>query len=137
MKLRVRGDSIRLRLTRSEVDALARDGRVEERVRFGGGVSLAYAVESADVAAMEARYEGDRITVRFPRAEVVAWAAGDAVGMRAERSVEGSEVLRVAVEKDFACLSVREGEDDRDAFAHPGAACEAPVTLGRRSPERR
>ena len=35
MKLRMKGDSLRLRLTRGEVQELARTGRVEERVHIG------------------------------------------------------------------------------------------------------
>lgn len=133
MKLRVRGDSLRLRLTRPEVDALASGHAVEERVRFGPGVSLRYAVVVAEVAAVEARFDGSAVSVRLPRAEALAWATGETVGLYATQSAGDGAELRLAVEKDFACMVVRAGEDDRDAFAHPDAGC-APVTLARRPP---
>jgi hypothetical protein len=31
--------------------------------------------------------------------------------------------LRIVVEKDFACLTAREGEDESDNFANPNATC--------------
>ena len=41
-----------------------------------------------------------------------------------DQDVGGDEPLRILVEKDFACLVEREGEDDSDAFPHPdGGAC--------------
>ena len=83
MKLRVRGNSIRLRLNRGEVAALGAGGRVEERVPFGPGVALAYVFEAADVPALVAHFDGARIVVQAPRGEVAAWAAGDDVGIAA------------------------------------------------------
>ncbi len=37
MKLRIQGNSIRFRLTRTEVDQFARQGRMEEGVEFENG----------------------------------------------------------------------------------------------------
>ncbi|WP_181197113.1 DUF7009 family protein [Enhygromyxa salina] len=71
---------------------------------------------SADVDAPEARFVDDRIEVALPRAAARAWAEGDEVGIEAEQGA-----LRLLIEKDFRYLSPREGEDDDDAFPHPGA----------------
>jgi hypothetical protein len=46
MKLRLQGNSVRLRLTRSEVERLRDTGIVEESVDFGGGEVLAYRLQS-------------------------------------------------------------------------------------------
>ncbi len=123
MKLRVRGNSIRLRLNRGEVAALGAGGRVEERVPFGPGVALAYVFEAADVPALVAHFDGARIVVQAPRGEVAAWAAGDDVGMEHEGAVAPDETLRILVEKDFACLTGRPGEEDHDAFDNPHGHC--------------
>ena len=42
MKLRIKGPSLRLRLTQGEVRALADAGQVQEAVPFGAGVNLTY-----------------------------------------------------------------------------------------------
>lgn len=114
MKLRIRDDSVRLRLTRTEVDAFAAEGRVESRVRFAEKTFVYALVHDASVARVAARFEGDAITVYIPTSAARAWASSETVGIEA---ADGA--LRLLVEKDFACLKPREGEDDGDAFPHP------------------
>jgi hypothetical protein len=46
MKLRLQGNSVRLRLTRSEVERLRETGLVEESIEFGSGESLVYRLQS-------------------------------------------------------------------------------------------
>ena len=50
MKLRIRGSSLRLRLTRSEVAEIGAGNAVEERVEFGGepAQQLVYALVPSD-----------------------------------------------------------------------------------------
>jgi hypothetical protein len=45
------------------------------------------------------------------------------VGFEAEQSTGGSERLRILVEKDWACLTARDGEEDVDAFPNPNVSC--------------
>lgn len=119
MKLRLRDDSIRLRLTRGEVERFAAAGRVEARVHFPAGAALAYALcQDAHAAGLEAAFADGVVTVTVPAALAQTWAASDRVALSGEQPLaEG--VLRILVEKDFACLAPREGEDDADAFPHP------------------
>ena len=46
MKLRIRGDSIRIRVSQGELREFAERGQVRDTVHFGGGVGLTYALES-------------------------------------------------------------------------------------------
>ena len=41
MKLRIKGNSIRLRLLRSEVERFTANGKISEEVRFGPGTAQA------------------------------------------------------------------------------------------------
>ena len=68
MKLRVRDNSIRLRLTRGEVDDIAGKGLVRGSVPFSGGVSFDYVLESsrACVDAM-AQFSSNVLTVSIPQ----------------------------------------------------------------------
>lgn len=112
MKLRIRGDSLRLRLTRGEVAALAAEGRVEETTSFGGGAVLRYAITLGDV--LGAKLDGSKIEVTVARETAERWARSDEVG------IEGAQdALRILIEKDWSCLKPRDGEDDADAFPHP------------------
>lgn len=123
MKLRVRDGSVRLRLTKSEVAALAEDGRVESSLSFGGGRALRWSLAidpSAD--AVRAALDGASVAVTLPPAVAREWTSSDRVGVEGEQRVDDG-VLRILVEKDFACLTVRAGEDDSDAYANPNESC--------------
>lgn len=123
MKLRIKGNGIRLRLSRTDVARLDHDGRVEETIAFGarGEDALAYAVESSPTAAgVAARLAAGRITVVLPEALAREWATTDRVGISAEQpgvGPDGAGVLQILIEKDFACLD--RPEEDADAFANP------------------
>ncbi len=122
MKLRIRDNTIRLRLTQTEVGTLRADGRVTATTAFPGGARLVYAVESdSDSAELNATMQDGLITVRVPAAEAGAWTDSDEVSLRGEQDLGGGEVLGLLVEKDFACLAPREGEDESDMYPHPNA----------------
>ncbi|MBS0394397.1 MAG: hypothetical protein JSR54_07190 [Proteobacteria bacterium] len=117
MKLRIRGDSVRLRLARGEVQALVQSGAVRERTRVPGGAAFGYELRSDPAAAaVAASFDGGVLAVTVPAAAAVAWAGSQEVAIRAELPLAGG-ALAVLIEKDYPCLTVRAGEDDSDAFA--------------------
>src|SRR6185295_3106841 len=98
MKLRIKGNSIRLRLLRSEVAALMEKGFISEETRVtpGPAGTFYYGLVASDEAA--AKFEGDRIMIILPKPLALEWAQGDDVGIEAAQ-----EGLNILVEKDFAC----------------------------------
>ncbi|HVV44869.1 MAG TPA: hypothetical protein VHC72_06675 [Bryobacteraceae bacterium] len=114
MKLRIQDDSLRLRLTRGEVDDLSRGLAVERTVHFSGGRALQYVVTgSAAAASPQAVYSADAIRVTLPDARLKAWATSDEVG------IEGKDgPVHILVEKDFQCLH-RDAVSEPDAFPNP------------------
>ena len=123
MKLRIRGNSIRLRLSQGEVETFASKGKVEESVEFAAGNrAFTYAIESDEYReSTAAEYADDRLCVYVPKTLATEWVASDDVGFA---SPDGAIGPRVLVEKDFACLTPRTGEDESDMFPHPqNAAC--------------
>jgi hypothetical protein len=119
LKLRIQDNSIRFRLTRSEVDTLGQDGSVSGVVHFPGGSSLEYTVETSSLTGQpRANFSHDRLVVQIPQAAARQWAATEQVSITGAESLdEGS--LAILVEKDFACLTPREGENETDMFPHP------------------
>ena len=124
MKLRILQNSIRLRLTRSEVARAGAGEVVEGRCAFTPDVAhtLRYQlVPSPDVQQLEARFAEGLITVLAATKLVERWARSDAeVGMSRGGDVEGAGVA-ILVEKDFSCLKPREGGEDLDTFPNPAA----------------
>jgi hypothetical protein len=117
MKLRIQGNSLRLRLTKPEVARLSSHGMVEAVVSFRSGDSLTYRIQSrAGSEPLGADYSGGAITVTAPTGTVRAWANGDEVGIYAQ---DGD--LKIAVEKDFRCLT--RTEEEPDAYPNPASDC--------------
>ncbi len=126
LKFRIKGNSLRLRLLRPEVEQLARAGRVAETVRFTAqpGASLTYALErSAEAEAIEVRYKPNEVTVALPESVAAQWAGGEEVGLYHRIDLGEGATLAVAVEKDFACLD-RDDAENAEAFPNPRAADE-------------
>jgi len=119
MKIRLFGDSIRLRLTQLEVEALAGGGAIESVTPFCDEALACIIQPSEDV--FEARHATGRITVMVPLDQVKAWAASPEVGMYTEQPTAGL-VLRVAVEKDYRCIHQPDAPDNAGTFPNPAAS---------------
>ena len=116
MKLRLHGNSVRLRLTRPEVERLREAGLVEESVDFGDGAVLRYRLHSTpEQGPVVAEYRHGELTVSVPSEAAQAWAISDEEGIYAQ-----SGPVSISIEKDFRCLTRMGEESERDAFPHPG-----------------
>ena len=117
MKLRIRGNSLRLRLTRAEVARLVETGALQETTQLGilPEEQFFYRLELQQIPRMNAFFRGATLTVALPKAAARIWSAGLEVGLYSEQSWG----LTIAVEKDFKCLEPRPGEVDTDAFERP------------------
>jgi len=129
MKLRIKGNSIRLRLGQSEVGRLLDKGIVQESTTFDmlGGQRLDYVLcTGPNLLAMTASFEDGRIIVRMPNALVRQWAETDQIGVESTQVASGGRGLKILVEKDFECVDAPADESQEDAFPHPQfAACAA------------
>ena len=115
MKLRIQGNSLRLRLTQKEVAHVRDGGRVESLIEFSQGQALVYRLEgSFHAKSVDAAFDGQAIRVRVPAHLITEWAESDQVSIEAP-SAAG---LHLLIEKDFQCLHGRD-EQDLDAYSHP------------------
>ena len=104
VKLRVRDNSIRLRLTQTEVDKIQTDGLVKATVSFPGGSGLDYILESTAAAVKaSASFSDGALTVQLPESEVLDWASTEQVSIAADEVLDDGQLLKILVEKDFAC----------------------------------
>ena len=119
MKLRIKGDSLRLRVTPTEMARLLEAGRIEETVHFGPdeAARLTYILEYSDVPAIEVRHAPPQLTVILPTESARAWANGADVGLYGSVSVATGR-LEIAIEKDWACLDKKDSGDE-DTFPNP------------------
>ena len=124
MKLRIKGNSLRVRITRSEVDRLVNDGRIEETTWLGrdDGSRISYVLEhEAGAKAVDLRFNPPVLAVVVPTSQVREWATSDEVGIytRLDLGVRGA--VDLVIEKDFACLHGTD-EENEDAFPNPNMA---------------
>ena len=105
MKLRIHGDSLRLRLNRSDVEQFRTSGICTESLRFDSNSQLTYTLErSSQLTAMEVRYLQDCIRVLLPLDMAQEWAGSDRISLSLSRA-GGASLL---IEKDFQCLHLEE-----------------------------
>ncbi|MEO5685629.1 MAG: hypothetical protein ABIQ88_23480 [Chitinophagaceae bacterium] len=117
MKIRIKGNALRYRLTRSDIDLLEAKGIVHEQSNFGTAL-LQYELRSTDVDQLSASFINNCITIRFPAAWIAEWLRTDKVGYEHRMELEGGGTLHLLVEKDFTCLD-KVNEDQSDHYPNP------------------
>jgi len=118
MKIRIKGNSIRLRLTKSEVHQLATLGKVSESTSFPNGALNYHLISDTAVPNLSASFSDNEISIRMPKVWAQAWEKSDQVGH--EVTLENS--LYLLIEKDFACLD-NSREDQSDNYPNPNEKC--------------
>ncbi len=111
MKLRLRGNTIRLRLLEGEVARLAQGDEIRETLPTP--LPFHFAVRPADVGELRASFDGQTLVVEAPREWCSGWAASDEVGRRTQGALD------ILIEKDWACTTAREGEENVGTYPNP------------------
>ncbi|CAN5669902.1 hypothetical protein BH10BDE1_BH10BDE1_16240 [soil metagenome] len=104
MKLRIQGDSIRIRISAKEAQRIAEGSFVQETTHFPGEKTLHYVLEpSLTSEVMHARFANDRVVVSLPMALAVSWAKSEEVSLETTQTIpeDPSKSLYLLVEKDF------------------------------------
>jgi len=122
MKIRIKGNSVRFRLTKSEVETFSKMGSIAEVTHFQSK-ALTYAlVAKAGITELEADFVDNSITIYFPKSEQESWATNDRVGFSNCADWNDSSTLSLLVEKDFTCLD-NTIEDQSDNYPNPKMVC--------------
>ncbi|MDB5003614.1 MAG: hypothetical protein JWQ34_1839 [Mucilaginibacter sp.] len=112
MKIRIKGNSLRYRLTKKDVEVFSANGYIEETVDFGNQ-TLIYALQRNNLANLLAVFENNKITLLMPDTMATEWELTDRVGF------EGLyNELFLLIEKDFKCLD-NVAEDQSDNYPNP------------------
>ena len=116
MKIRIKGNSLRYRLTQSDVKRFATEGYIEETTNFGDR-TFTYALQRSINDQLDAEFNGDKITMLMPYILSSQWYNTDIVGFEHYTST-----LYLLVEKDFVCLD-NALEDQSDNYPNPNMVC--------------
>lgn len=118
MKIRIKGNTLRLRLTKSEVALLATEGKVEERTPFPGDNELTYSLLTTPSSTNSASFKNNEICIFVQTEWAADWNVNEVVGIDFCVNT-GETTLHVLIEKDFNCLTPRTDEDQEDHFTNP------------------
>ena len=124
MKLRLRENSIRLRLLQNEIKQLKDNGFVTEKIEFAPMQILTYTINvSKDITEIMAEFHVGEILIKIPENKAEQWVNTNTVGLEREQIVEGEKTLKILIEKDFVCVDRPLDQDNLDAFPHPKIIC--------------
>lgn len=116
MKIRIKDNSVRLRLTQSEIAKLGNTGMVESTTAFVGRPFI-YAVQRTIGGQIDVAFVDNRIVLSIPASMVHELVTTQRVGFE---GIAGS--VKLLVEKDFACLD-NTVEDQSDNYPNPNLQC--------------
>lgn len=116
MKIRIKDNSIRFRLTQSEVAKLGEDGVISSFTEFVDRPFI-YAIEKTEDKELSAAFIENKIVLKMPAAMIAEWISTDRVGFDGQ-----SGLVKILVEKDFVCID-NTLEDQSDNYPNPNLKC--------------
>ena len=120
MKIRIKGNTVRIRLTRSEVAQLSETGAVREVTHFPTGTFTYEVVRSGKDDVLSASLEDRLIRFYMPEELAASWPGNEIISYENWVTINTKTTLHLLLEKDFQCLEVR-GEDESDQYPNPKA----------------
>ena len=123
MKIRIKDNTIRFRLSNTDLKILKKKGKVVSKCIFGHSQEFKYSVVSKKDGNSEymcVDLKKNHIKVELAESDVKEWIKSDLEGFDAEMDNGTDEGLYVLIEKDWQCLKPRD-EDESDLFPNPNA----------------
>ncbi len=112
MKIRIKGGSIRYRLTRTDIERIVKTGYLEEKVNFREE-ALFYVLQRTDQNQLTSSFINNTITLYAPGQMITEMMDTDRVGFE-----NNYGELHLLIEKDFTCLD-NVTEDQSDNYPNP------------------
>ncbi len=121
MKIRIQGNTVRLRLKKSEIDLFAQKGIVSEKTVFLSNSIFTYTLKSSTEKEISTTFDNNNIIVSIPKTIAENWVNSDIVSLKNTNTTP--EIL---IEKDFKCTSKdceETAEQINDSFPNPNEKC--------------
>lgn len=124
MKIRIKNNSVRLRLSKPDLDQFGKEGYIEEKTEFPGS-TFTYAIQKLfDGKALDASFIDQKLTLFVPKHIVQEWTDTAIVGFNHALPVGENRTLFLLIEKDFKCIDGDTATDDQsEYFDNPVKTC--------------
>ncbi|MBB6330106.1 hypothetical protein HNP24_001056 [Chryseobacterium sediminis] len=116
MKIRIKDNSVRFRLTQSEVAELGKNGAISSFTEFIDRPFI-YTIERTDDTELSAAFIENKIILKMPGKMITEWISTDRVGFDGQ-----SGLVKILIEKDFVCID-NTLEDQSDNYPNPSLKC--------------
>ena len=117
MKLRVKGDTMRFRLSELEVNQLQQGNQVADKIHFPSA-TFTYIVQPSASTTID--FIDNEVLLTVNREDVGKLAKSDQVSIVEVIIGSNGNNLSILVEKDFKCLS-RRAEDESELYPNPNS----------------
>ena len=121
MKIRIKDSSIRLRLSKMDINTLAEEGCILAECQIATGNTLKYMISISDTDEMAIKMKFHTIDIKVPYDQLQTFYNGDQVGFDHTIKNGTDAGLYILVEKDFQCLVPRSHEDESSLYTNPQA----------------
>ena len=117
MKIRIRENTLRIRITQSELKQIAVGELVFSTIKFPGGTKLSYGLYPSVKESTSIRYQQNNIEIELGQLDQATLRDEQSVGIQSVHQA-GEHTLELLIEKDFSCLHLR-AKEDYDTFPNP------------------
>ena len=123
MKIRIKGNSIRLRLTKTDVADLKEKGMVKEETVFNFETVFSYALfVDAESKEINAKLADNTIEIFLPEKEASILTETDEITVKNTQYNGEEKGLFILIEKDLQCLDTT-SEDQKDMYVNTKTKC--------------
>lgn len=120
MKIRIKDNSVRYRLTQSEVKQFCETGKVNAHTPFPESQLFYQIIRKDEIDSLTAKFENGQIILEVPSHLAKNWDTDERVGFNHQQKLEDGSILHLLIEKDFVCLD-NTMEDQSDNYPNPKA----------------
>ncbi len=104
MKLRINGNSVRIRLLEEELEILYKNREITERVQFKDGNWFEYGVFIVDEPEIDSTFENFLIRIPIPSKEIELWRSQRDFSFRRSEMISQDMTLNILIEKELGCI---------------------------------
>ncbi len=117
MKLRIRENTLRIRITQSELEVICTGDELKSSIHFPNGAQLSYSLFPSKNQDTQVVFEDCSIIVHLSPTDIETLSDDANVGIQSIYNTDNG-FLDLLIEKDFTCLHPR-GIEDNDTFPNP------------------
>ena len=113
MKLRIKGDNIRLRLSQNDIDGLLTERELSSITQINRSISFSCSIHCINHSSSFINWESHDLSISVPYDLVHKWAKSEEEGLyfTFDNNKDG---LNIAIEKDFPCKHPKSNSNEND-----------------------